>query len=159
MTTIKTILYPTDFSEHSLAALPLAVDLANHYRAQLHCLHVVDSPYEGSLQNEYIVPMAIEPRISSEEQKRLARERLDRFVLEHMPELRGTARKAVFSGNPFEEIIRYTRQQSIDLIVIGTHGHSALASMLLGSVAEKVIRKAPCVVLSVRHPKHKFKAP
>ena len=62
-------------------------------------------------------------------------------------------------GKPFEQIIRHARQEEIDLIVIGTHGHSALGSMLLGSVAEKVIRKAPCAVLSIRHPDHKFEAP
>jgi len=68
-------------------------------------------------------------------------------------------RKAVVLGKPFEQIIRYAREENVDLIVIGTHGHSALASMLLGSVAEKVIRKAPCAVLSMRHPEHKFQPP
>jgi nucleotide-binding universal stress UspA family protein len=65
----------------------------------------------------------------------------------------------VLVGAPFVEIIRYARDQSIDLIVIGTHGHSALAAMLLGAVAEKVVRKAPCPVLTVRHPKHVFEMP
>ena len=61
----------------------------------------------------------------------------------------------VVIGKPFVEITRYAQEQHIDLIVIGTHGHSALASVFLGSVAEKVIHKAPCAVLTVRHPEHK----
>jgi nucleotide-binding universal stress UspA family protein len=84
---------------------------------------------------------------------------MDEFVGQHMSELDGSVRQVVVLGKPFEQIIRYARQEKIDLIVIGTHGHSALVSMLLGSVAEKVIRKAPCAVLSVRHPEHEFKAP
>jgi nucleotide-binding universal stress UspA family protein len=65
----------------------------------------------------------------------------------------------VLVGTPFVEIIHYARDQSIDLIVLGTHGRSALAAMLLGTVAEKVVRKAPCPVLTVRHPQHKFEMP
>ena len=58
------------------------------------------------------------------------------------------------SGEPFEEIIRYAKDQEIDLIVLGIHGRSTLASMLLGSVAEKVVGKAPCPVMTVRHPEY-----
>ena len=60
---------------------------------------------------------------------------------------------------PFTEIIRFAKDKDIDLIVMGTHGHTGLAHVLLGSVAEKVVRKAPCPVLTVRHPEHEFVHP
>jgi nucleotide-binding universal stress UspA family protein len=159
MTEIGNILYPTDFSEHSLVALPLAMDLAKHYGARLHCLHVIDTSYEVPLLYDYVVPMASEVQVEKQEHQRLAEKQLDRFVRENIAELEGSVLKKIAVGKPFEQIISHARQEDIDLIVIGTHGHSALASMFLGSVAEKVIRKAPCAVLSVRHPEHAFKAP
>ena len=67
--------------------------------------------------------------------------------------------KVVRQGPPFLEIVRYAQEANIDLIVLGTHGRGGLAHMLLGSVAEKVVRKAPCPVLTVRHPEHEFVAP
>ena len=59
----------------------------------------------------------------------------------------------------FVEIIRYARENNIDLLVLGTHGRGAIAHMLMGSVAEKIVRKAPCPVLTVRHPEHEFVMP
>ncbi len=59
----------------------------------------------------------------------------------------------------FVEIIRYAREKNIDLLVLGTHGRGAIAHMLMGSVAEKIVRKAPCPVLTVRHPEHEFVMP
>jgi len=152
---IAKILYPTDFSEHSLVAIPLTVDLAEHYGAEVHCLHAVDTDHEFLMEAGYVLPLRTEP-IDSEQLRRVARERVDEFVDHHMSEVRSPVRKVVALGNPFEQIIRYARQEKIDLVIIGTHGHSALASMLLGSVTEKVIRKAPCAVLSVRHSEHRF---
>ena len=62
-------------------------------------------------------------------------------------------------GAPFLEIIRYAKENDVDLIVLGTHGRSGLAHVLLGSVAERVVRKSPCPVLTVRHPEHEFVMP
>jgi len=159
MLDMKNILYPTDFSEHSRAALPLALDLAQRYVAQLHCLHVVDSEHEFLLQGGYVAPLVASYPLDKAELRQSAAEHLDRFVAEHIPAPRPALLQAVTLGKPFAEIIRYCRQENVDLIVLGTHGHSALASMLLGSVAEKVTRKAPCAVLTVRHPQHRFEAP
>jgi nucleotide-binding universal stress UspA family protein len=63
------------------------------------------------------------------------------------------------SDNPAEEIVRYAQAHSIDLIVMGTHGRSAVAHLLMGSVAERVVRTAPCPVLTVRHPEREFVIP
>jgi len=159
MTTISKILYPTDFSEHSRVALPLAMDLAKHFNAELHCLHVVDIEHEFFLEGGYIVPLMTEYPPNRGKLQEAAGAHLDQFVAMHMSDLQNSVKKAVVSGRAFAEIIRYARDNAIDLIVMGTHGHSALASMFLGSVAEKVVRKAPCAVLTVRHPEHRFEVP
>ena len=157
MTTISKILYPTDFSEYSKAALPYAINLTQQNHAELFCLHVVEMPQEEYLTTEYMVPLNL-PHVPEDKILRTARARLEKFVAENVSEIDKITSR-VLVGTPFVEIIRYAREQSIDLIVIGTHGHSALAAVLLGSVAEKVVRKAPCPVLTVRHPEHKFEMP
>ena len=157
MLNLKRILYPTDFSEYSLAALPYAVALAQQNDAELYCLHIVEMPTEEYLTGDYMVPLDV-PHVPEDRILRTARARLERFVSEHLSEIDKVTPR-VLTGTPFVEIIRYAREQSIDMIVIGTHGHSALAAMLLGSVAEKVVRTAPCPVLTVRDPSHKFEAP
>jgi nucleotide-binding universal stress UspA family protein len=157
MLNLKKILYPTDFSEYSLAALPYTVNIAKQNGADLYCLHVVEMPQEEYLMREYMVPLNV-PHIPKDKVLRTARTRMERFVKENLSETDKVTSR-VLIGTPFVEIIRYARDQSIDLIVIGTHGHSALAEMLLGTVAEKVVRKAPCPVLTVRHPQHKFEMP
>jgi nucleotide-binding universal stress UspA family protein len=157
MINLRKILYPTDFSEYSSAALPYAVHLIEQNKADLYCLHVMEMPQEEYLTGDYMIPLEV-PYIPEEKILKAVGKRLDRFVAEHFSEIDKVTSKVIV-GVPFVEIIRYARDQSIDMIVMGTHGHSALAAMLLGSVAEKVIRKAPCPVLSVRHPKHKFEMP
>ena len=62
-------------------------------------------------------------------------------------------------GAPFYEILEYAKEANIDLIVMGTHGHTGLAHVLLGSVTAKIVRQAPCPVLTVRHPEHEFVHP
>ena len=158
MLNLKKILYPTDFSEYSLAALPYAVGLTQQNDAKLYCLYVVEMPNEEYLTSEYMVPLSI-PHVPEDKILRTARTRLERFVTENISEIDKKVTARVLIGTPFVEIIRYAREQSIDLIILGTHGRNALASMLLGSVAEKVVRKASCPVLTVRHPQHKFEMP
>ena len=69
---------------------------------------------------------------------------------------RATTMVTTLVGSPAGEILRYATEQEVDLIVIGTHGRGAIGHMLLGSVTERVVRKAPCPVLTVRHPQHEF---
>ena len=157
MLSLSKILYPTDFSEYSLAALPYAIGLVQQNNAELYCLHVVEMPHEEYLTGDYMVPLNV-PHVPEDKIIRTARSRLEKFVKENLSDLNKVTPR-VLVGTPFVEIIRYAREQSIDLIVMGTHGHSALAAMLLGTVAEKVVRKAPCPVLTVRDPRHKFEAP
>src|SRR5262249_7275544 len=87
-----------------------------------------------------------------------AREALERVAradnLKHL-----SVRREVREGTPFYEIIRFAKEGDVDLIVMGTHGHSGLTHVLLGSVTEKVVRKALCPVLTIRHPEHEFVHP
>jgi nucleotide-binding universal stress UspA family protein len=87
-----------------------------------------------------------------------AREKMTQLVT---PDDRSKLHAQVFTkwGSPFVEIIRFAKSEDIDLIVMGSHGIGPVAHMLLGSVAEKVVRKAPCPVLTVRHPEHEFVMP
>jgi nucleotide-binding universal stress UspA family protein len=158
MLNLNKILYPTDFSEYSLAALPYVIGLIQQNDARLYCLHVVEMPHEEYLTGEYMVPLTM-PHVPEDKVLRTARARLEKFVAENLLEIDNKVTSRVLIGTPFVEIIRYAREQSIDLIVMGTHGRNALASMLLGSVAERVVRKASCPVLTVRHQQHKFVMP
>jgi nucleotide-binding universal stress UspA family protein len=158
MMNISKILYPTDFSKYSMAALPYAIGLSKQNESEFHCLHVVDTVHEEFIRYGYVIRLVQLPEIWESEIMKSAQKQLDRFVSENVDVAQPLVKKVIM-GKPFVEIIRYARDNSIDLIVIGTHGHSALTSMLLGSVAEKVVRKAPCPVLTVRDPAHRFEAP
>jgi nucleotide-binding universal stress UspA family protein len=159
MVDINRILYPTDMSRHSLLALSFAADLAVRYNAALHSIHILDLEHELLLEGEYLTPIATSGPLPTEEIQKAAEQNLDRFLRGNLTSFANPVIKKVILGKPFLEIIYYSKRENINLIVLGTHGHSALASMFLGSVAEKVIRKAPCPVLTVRHPEHKFEAP
>ena len=157
MLNLKTILYPTDFSKHSLAALAYVVGLVQQNLATLHCLHVVDVLHEQHLTSEYGTPLEI-PHVPKDKLLRTARVRLDRFITENLSGI-DKVKSRMVSGEPFEEIMQYTKDHEIDLIILGTHGRNAVASKLLGSVAEKVVGKAPCPVLTVRHPEYILEMP
>ena len=156
MIKLKKILYPTDFSEHSLGALAYVRELSHQFKAQVHCLHVVDEAYQYWLgAGEPAVPVVM----PTDDLKESAQKHLEEFVKQHWDQDLSELVRSVVAGRPFVEIIQYARGHDIDLIVISTHGRGALASMLLGSVTEKVVRKAPCAVLTVRNPEHKFQIP
>jgi nucleotide-binding universal stress UspA family protein len=155
MIDLHRILVPTDFSKFSQNALTYAVAFAEKFGAEIVLLHVVQDLAlfipEAVLGTPAVTP-PVEQFIAA------AKTALERTVKElNLPGI--TIRPAVAEGVPFEEIIRAARDQDVDLIVMGTHGHTGLAHMLMGSVAEKVVRKAPCPVLSVRHPEHEFVHP
>lgn len=155
MAKIEKILCPTDFSELSVEAANCAVLLAEKFDAKLHLLHVVDQAYQYWMA---IGPETVPAGPSVEEMIENAKKQMTEFVSKYLPR-QCQATTEIVSGRPFVEIIRIARDQQMDIIVIGTHGRGALTQMLLGSVAEKVIRKAPCPVLSVRHPGHEFTMP
>ena len=152
----KQILFPTDFSETSNAALKDAKDIAKLMGAQLHCIHVVDDAgaYWSAFGPEGM-PIGPPP----DEILALGKSRMEKFAKEQLADVSPRAMVHVVVGRPFVEIIAYAREKNIDLIVMSTHGRGAIAQMLLGSTTEKVVRKAPCAVLTIRAHQHEFVAP
>jgi nucleotide-binding universal stress UspA family protein len=156
MIRLQKILFPTDFSDLSGHALSYARSFAENYRAELHILHVVDDAYM------YVMPIAqgslpVGPPLA--DLIKLADAELDRLRTKHFTGPSPPIVLASVSGRPFMEIINYAAQHAIDMIIMGTHGRSALRHVLLGSVTEKVVRRAPCPVLTIRHPEHEFVMP
>jgi nucleotide-binding universal stress UspA family protein len=143
MLSIRTILFPTDFSDRSLAAFDLACALARDYAAELVVAHVAVPPVP--LAGEGLV---VEPPSGWEEAERTELE----AVRADDPRVRLTRRLLV--GAPAEEIIRLAGEVKADLVVMGSHGRTGLRRLLAGSVAEAVMRAAPCPVLTVRTPFH-----
>ena len=155
MVEINRIVYATDFSGPSERALGYAIYLARQCSAELHCLHVVDDSYQYWMTLDAAAIPAGPP---VEEIAEAAEKQLGEFVASKVPaELKAV--KRIVRGRPFVQIIRYAREKKADLIVLGTHGHGGLAHILMGSVAEKVVRKSPCPVLTIRHPDHEFEMP
>jgi len=155
MIQLARILYPTDFSELSRTALKYAVSFAREYEAQLHCLHVVDESFQYWLalgpDGQPLAPNHVDLI------KRAEKDMAD-FAKQYLAEVPNLVTQ-VLVGQPFVEIIRYARTQAIDLICMATHGRTGLTHILMGSVAERVVRKAPCPVLSCRSPEHEFIMP
>lgn len=153
--TIRRILFPTDFSDYSLEALGYAIGMAEDHSAEVHILHVVPTP-DWTVQFEQVAPVLDAGFF--DEMERSAREHIENIAAERIRDrLRVTT--AVRRGAAFLEIVRYAKEQDISLIVIATHGRTGLKHALFGSVAEKVVRKAPCPVLSVRPEGHAFELP
>ena len=153
---ISKILYPTDFSEVTLHALKYARELAAVFDAQLHCVHVVEEAFQYWTA---MGPESVPVGVAAEDLSSLAEQYMQRFADEHLVGLKYAPITKVLVGAPFREIISYARDNTIDLIIMATHGRGGLSWVLMGSTAEKVVRKAPCPVLTVRHPEHEFVMP
>lgn len=149
MITLERILLPTDFSECSERARSYACEMAKRFTAELHVLHVVPPvslpPYVGPVPQQLL------------EFEKEAREELEQWNDPAFGEIKVV--RSVSGGTPFVEIVRYAREQNMDLLVLGTHGRTGLAHALIGSVTEKVVRKAHCPVLTVRPEAHQFVMP
>lgn len=142
MNTIKSILFATDFSAQAEAAFPLAVALARDYRARLIVAHVMPVPTVAYTVGNMAL---IEPEGSAAE----IRERLKQFDPE---DSRIATEFLVKEGDPATELLDMARKSGCDLMVIGTHGRTGFSRLLAGSVAEQIMRHAPCPVLTVRSP-------
>lgn len=138
MINVKTILYPTDFSPYSNQAYFHAIALAESHAASLTILYVY-VPGAAAIE----VPTADDERTYWRKQLEQIRPLNPRIPVGHV----------FLEGDPATEIVRYTADSNIDLVVMGTHGRTGLERLLMGSVAEKVLRDAPCSVLVVKLPR------
>jgi nucleotide-binding universal stress UspA family protein len=148
---LKRILVPIDFSEHSKNALKYAVPFAKQFKAEIILVYVVEPaiyPADFSFGQFGFPDAEDEFRAKGEEELAALVEK------EIKKEVR--ARRQVRTGRAFVEILKAAHEEEVDLIIIATHGHSDVEHMLFGSTAEKVVRKAPCPVLSLRPDEREF---
>lgn len=145
MRSIQKIVVATDFSDCSVEACAYALTLARKFDAALLVLHVINEPVD--LRGFYV------PHISFDQlEKEIAdgaASMLETFCKENLQDFSNYT-TAIVSGVPYEEIIRTAQEQDATLIVIGTHGRSGLDHLIFGSTAERVVRNAPCPVLTIR---------
>lgn len=147
---VEKILFPTDFSEGSFHALPFAVDLSKHYNSKLYILHVI---YDVAKATDSHIPHVSSDELYKE-MSAWAQGEIESCCIE---EIRGlpNVEKVVLKGIPYEEVIKFAEKQKIDMIVMGTYGRKGLERFLFGSTAERVVRRAPCPVMTVRVSEHR----
>ena len=154
MVTVNEILVPTDFSDHSLRALDYGVDFAQRFSSALTVVVVV----EPLLQAVDMSWTSVDFDELDKSHREAAAARVAEIVAERVP-AEIPCEIVTLVGKPFVEIVKYAKEHNADLIVMATHGRGAMAHILMGSTAEKVVRKAPCPVLTVKHPKQIFSMP
>jgi len=147
---VEKILFPTDFSEGSFHALPYAVDLTRHYNSKLYILHII---YDITKATESHIPHISADELYKE-MSEWAQKEIENCCIEDVRGLPDVEKK-VLKGVPYEEIIKFATEEKIDMIVMGTHGRKGLERFIFGSTAERVVRRAPCPVMTVRGPEHR----
>lgn len=144
---IKKIMVPIDFSDYSKSALKYAVNFAKVFNAEMYLIYVVEPmiyPPDFSMGQIAVPSVNIElDERAREELNKLAQQEIPQEIKKHI---------IIKTGKPFVEIIESAREEDVDLIIIATHGRSGVEHILFGSTAEKVVRKAPCPVLTLREP-------
>lgn len=155
MIKIANVLVATDFGDASASALAYGREFARTFGARLHVLHVVETPMMWAGPEASGVDFLQLQR----DLEATAQQQFDRLMTdEDRQQLR--AATVIRTGRTAAvEIASHAKLAGIDIIIMGTHGRSAVPHMLMGSVAEKVVRIAPCPVLTVRHPEHEFILP
>lgn len=149
MPTIQRILVPTDFSSCSRAGLNYALSWAEHTGARVQVVHVAETP--ALVGPDLMVTMPDHPaRTIAEWIDAEATKAMGRFLAEVYRPENVAIESAVFVGDIAERIAMAAKDWRADLIVVGTHGRTGLSHMLMGSVAEKILRVAPCPVLTLR---------
>lgn len=151
MVEIRSILAPTDFSHHAEAALRFACGLAEKLGATLHLLHALPE-IVGPVGPEPMLVPNLPPEYYQESEAQ-SQEALRKVLRPEWGRPAGVE-MAVRWGDAVDAIVGYARDHAVDLIVIATHGRTGLSHVLLGSVAERIVREAPCPVLTIRDRNH-----
>lgn len=151
---IKKILIPTDFSPSAMHALAYAIELNKTFGARLYLLHVLQDITDFS---EFNLSPSILPQLYAEFEQN-ATKRLEEIVSTVVPP-DTPCDTYIIHGVPFYEIIQFARDENVDLIIIASHGRTGLKHVLFGSTADKVVKKSPCPVLTIRPPESGFEMP
>ncbi|MFP3868379.1 MAG: universal stress protein [Desulfobacteraceae bacterium] len=154
MLPVGKIVYPTDFSDPSLEALKIANELALHFSALLCVVHVIPSVPVFSPAPIPPSPPTVpqfDVHLYQQELREHSSKALEDFIEAHIPS-EVTVKTIIATGNAADQIVRVAETENCDLIVIATHGRTGWSRFLLGSVAERVVRNAPCPVLSIQAP-------
>ncbi len=146
MKKFKTILFATDFSESSDHAFQYAYSLADCFSAKLVILHIISEPVD--LRGFYVPHISFDKL--EEEIEQGAQKLMEQFERRHLGDFKNYV-SIVSPGIPYDEIIKHAGNEGADLIVMGTHGRTGLDHVLFGSTAEKVVRKSPVPVMTIRH--------
>jgi nucleotide-binding universal stress UspA family protein len=154
MIKITNVLVATDFSETSASALNYGREFARTFGATLHVLHIVENALMwAGPEAAGIDFVQVQAELEAE-----ARKKMDRIVTaEDRAQLNAVT--AVRTGSPALDVAAYAKAEGIDIILVGTHGRGMIGHLLMGNVAEKLVRIAPCPVLTVHHPEHEFIQP
>ena len=139
------LVFPTDFSERSLSALPWVRKMAESLQADTHCIYVVEEPQiYGTLDMGPVAIPSVTELVAS------AESRLDAFIKTNLKAFGGPPKASVLVGRPSEEVANYARDHHAAMIIMTTHGYTGVKHLLLGSTTEGVLRHASCPVLSIR---------
>jgi len=149
---IKSILVPIDFSDYSKNSLRYAINFAETFDSTLHLVYVIEPAIYPA---DFSMGQVSVPAIEIETSERAAEE-LNKLAQNIIGD-KARYSTVIKTGRPFIEIIECAAEIDADLIVIATHGHTGVEHLLFGSTAEKVVRKAPCPVLTLREPIKGFK--
>lgn len=144
---VKNIAFCTDFSQHADEAFSMAKDLAWRYGATLHIVHVMVT-FSFSPIGEVHVPIEYDAKFVERATDAANEAIQDRYVSQLRQ--KQLHQVQILSGYPATEIVRFVKDASIDLLVMGSHGLTGIAHVLFGSTADRVVRRAPCSVLTVR---------
>ena len=146
----KTILVPHDFSSSANHAAAIARDEAKVHGAKILLLHVIDMP--PSFEMTSVIPPETGAPISAKDYAVSTAEKHLEDIAARLAKDGATATTFIRVGNPVDEINRFVSENAVDLVVMGTHGRTGLQHLLVGSVAERVVRTSTKPVLTVRHP-------
>jgi len=142
---VKKILFPVDFSSNSYQVADYVISFARKFDAHIYLIHVLECLVP--LQGFYIPHISVETL--EEDLKKAADKKMEEFIHKKMQDSRAITSQVII-GIPHVEILKMAQEQGIDMIIMGTHGWTGLEHVIFGSVAGKVVRKAPCPVLTVR---------
>jgi nucleotide-binding universal stress UspA family protein len=154
MTRIRKILAPADMSERSISGVRYALDLAGWQESEVVIYHIItveETPFPQG-KEDWVATQTEHPKVKKIVDQR--RRQLDAFVRQNFPDsvANGKLRQEVGIGTPYRVIVEAAVAEGADLIVMSTHGRTGLAHMLIGSVTERVLRRAPCPILAVPPP-------